>query len=525
MLPHRKEIFMNAQRLLTSVAALALLLMAVGAASAQGPAPQNVTDIPLPVDQTISTPGTAFAINNTGVGQSAVGVAGRTDQGYAGVVGYSATRYGVFGLSNSNIDAGLFGRNDSTGVGILGRSNQGIGIVAQSGSNAALLAQSSSSVGVLARSDASHALRAEGTADAGVWATTPAFDRAAIWGEHLGSGLGYGVVGVTQSGHAVRGQSFNGQGVLGIGTSVGVEAVGTATGGMGLFAHVDGSSSATAIRAIAANGKGLDVTSNNDNAIRATAVNADVIEVSSTSKSRAGLYAHYDNASQDGYGVYASARAGTAVYGKSSGGDAIVSVSSKSGASGLYSSFDGSEDRGNAAYFDGRVEVNGTLAKSAGSFKIDHPLDPANKVLQHSFVESPDMMNVYNGNVVTDAKGEAVVTLPDYFQALNRDFRYQLTPIGQFAQAIVAKEVENNRFVIQTDKPSVKVSWQVTGIRQDAYARSHPIVVEAEKPAAEKGYYLNPVELGQPASTSVNWVRRPEMMKQREAEKAGLSER
>ncbi len=516
---------MNAPRLLTSIAVLALLLMAVGVASAQGPVPQSVADIPLPVNQSISTPGTAFAIDNTGTGQSAVAVAGSTNQGYAGVVGYSATRYGVFGLSVSPTEAGVFGRNDSTGVGILGRSAAGMGILALSDSNVGLFGQSGSSVGVVARSNTSHALRAEGTADVGVWATTPARDKAAIWGEHLGGDLGYGVIGVTQLGHAVRGQSFGGQGVLGIGTTVGVEAVGTAPGSMGLFAHVDGSASATAIRAIAANGRGVDVTSNNDNAIRATAANADVIEVSSTSKSRAGLYAHYDNANEDGYGVYASARSGTAVFAKSSGGDAIASVSSKSGASGLYSSFDGSEDRGNAAYFDGRVEVNGTLAKSAGSFKIDHPLDPANKVLQHSFVESPDMMNVYNGNVVTDAKGEAVVTLPDYFQALNRDFRYQLTPIGQFAQAIVAKEVENNRFVIQTDKPSVKVSWQVTGIRQDAYAQSHPIVVESEKPEAEKGYYLNPVELGQPASTSVNWVRRPELMKQREAEKAGLSAR
>ena len=515
---------MNAQRLLTSVAALALLLMAVGVVSAQGPVPQSAADIPLPVNQSISLPATAFSITNTGTGQDAVGVAGSTNQGYAGVVGHSLTRYGVFGLSASNANAGVFGRNDSTGVGVLGRSNQGIGIVAESGSNAALLAHSVSSVGVLARSDTTHALRAEGTGDGGIWATTPAVDRAAIWGEHLGSGLGYGVVGVTQFGHAVRGQSFNGQGVFGVGTVVGVEGVATAAGGAGFYAHVEGQG-ATAIRAVAANGKGIDVSSNGQNAILATAVNADVIEVASTSKDKAALYAHYDNTNEAGFAVYATARRGPAVYARSSGGDGIATESSKSGQSGLYSSFDGSEDKGNAAYFDGRVEVNGTLAKSAGSFKIDHPLDPANKFLQHSFVESPDMMNVYNGNVVTDAKGEAVITLPDYFQALNRDFRYQLTPIGQFAQAIVAKEVDNNRFVIQTDKPGVKVSWQVTGIRQDAYARAHPIEVEPAKPDAEKGYYLSPAELGQPASTDVNWVRRPEMMQRREAEKAGLSVR
>ena len=121
------------------------------------------------------------------------------------------------------------------------------------------------------------------------------------------------------------------------------------------------------------------------------------------------------------------------------------------------------------------VDVVGTLSKGGGSFKIDHPLDPANKYLYHSFVESPDMMNIYNGNITTDGDWLATVMLPDWFEALNRDFRYQLTVIGQFAQAIVAGKVANNQFSIQTDKPNVEVSWQVTGIRQDAYANAHRI--------------------------------------------------
>ena len=93
----------------------------------------------------------------------------------------------------------------------------------------------------------------------------------------------------------------------------------------------------------------------------------------------------------------------------------------------------------------GNVDILGTLSKGGGSFKIDHPLDPANKYLYHSFVESPDMMNIYNGNITTDASGEAVVELPEWFETLNRDFRYQLTVIGQFAQAIVAGKVANHR--------------------------------------------------------------------------------
>ena len=93
------------------------------------------------------------------------------------------------------------------------------------------------------------------------------------------------------------------------------------------------------------------------------------------------------------------------------------------------------------AYFDGDVDVLGTLSKSSGSFKIDHPLDPANKYLYHSFVESPDMKNIYDGNVTTDGSGTAIVTMPAWFEALNTDFRYQLTVIGQLAQAIVASEI------------------------------------------------------------------------------------
>jgi hypothetical protein len=169
---------------------------------------------------------------------------------------------------------------------------------------------------------------------------------------------------------------------------------------------------------------------------------------------------------------------------------------------------------GYAGFFNGKVEVSGNLSKSGGSFKIDHPLDPANKYLYHSFVESPDMMNIYNGNVTTDAQGDAVVNLPDWFETLNRDFRYQLTVIGQFAQAIVSTEIADGRFGIKTDKPNVKVSWQVTGIRQDAWANAHRIPVEEEKPALERGSYLHPELFGAPEEKGVLWATAPQAMKQ-----------
>ncbi len=136
---------------------------------------------------------------------------------------------------------------------------------------------------------------------------------------------------------------------------------------------------------------------------------------------------------------------------------------------------------------EGDMDVQGNLSKSSGTFKIDHPLDPTNKWLYHSFVESPDMMNVYNGNVTTDANGEATIELPEYFGELNKDFRYQLTPIGVFAQAIISKKVEDNQFEIKTSVANVEVSWQVTGIRQDDYAKDNRIEVEVEKTGWDKG--------------------------------------
>ncbi|MFH1893910.1 MAG: hypothetical protein ABIK83_14655 [Candidatus Zixiibacteriota bacterium] len=151
---------------------------------------------------------------------------------------------------------------------------------------------------------------------------------------------------------------------------------------------------------------------------------------------------------------------------------------------------------GYAGYFQGNVHVTGTITKGGGGFKIDHPLDPQNQWLYHSFVESPDMKNIYDGTLITDGEGTAVVELPDYFTELNSDFRYQLTVIGEFAQAIVSKEIENNRFEIRTNKSNVKVSWQVTGVRRDPFAAANRIEVEVEKSAEEKGTYFHSEEYG-----------------------------
>jgi len=178
---------------------------------------------------------------------------------------------------------------------------------------------------------------------------------------------------------------------------------------------------------------------------------------------------------------------------------------------------------GYAGFFEGDVWVDGNLSKSGGSFKIDHPTDPANKYLYHSFVESPDMMNIYNGNVVLDGSGEAVVELPDWFGALNRDYRYQLTCIGGFAPVYIAEEISNNHFKIAGGKSGMKVSWTVTGIRQDAWANAHRIPVEVEKPTNERGSYIHPELYGAPQEKSVEWARHPKMMKQLQADREKLA--
>jgi hypothetical protein len=156
-------------------------------------------------------------------------------------------------------------------------------------------------------------------------------------------------------------------------------------------------------------------------------------------------------------------------------------------------------------FIHSNLHVDGTVSKGGGSFQIDHPLDPANKYLSHSFVESPDMMNIYNGNVTTNKQGLAVVVLPGYFEALNRDFRYQLTTIGQFSQAIVSREISHGRFTIKTNRPGVKVSWQVTGVRHDAYADAHRIEVEEEKPMPERGKYLHPELFGESKEKAIGY--------------------
>jgi hypothetical protein len=185
---------------------------------------------------------------------------------------------------------------------------------------------------------------------------------------------------------------------------------------------------------------------------------------------------------------------------------------------------------GRAGLFFGGVEIGGGLLvtgkieKQGGGFRVDHPRDPANKYLNHSFVESSDMKNVYDGVAQLGEDGTAWVDLPEWFEALNGDFRngefrYQLTPVGGAAPNLhVAEEIYENRFKIAGGEGGMKVCWQVTGTRKDRWAAANPCEVEQDKPQEERGRYLEPSLYGAPEEQSVMRARTGEDSPQRMSE-------
>jgi trimeric autotransporter adhesin len=352
-------------------------------------------------------------------------------------------------------------------------------------------------------------------------------------------------------------------------TFTGVQAVNVPplSGYPAITANDTSSTGAGGVLAISTNGTAVGASSTNGNAVSATSTNATgVVGAGITGVSGTGVVGVYGGGGN--YGVQGVVTYGIGVYGAAGDSDSAIGVygageygvqgignsygvyatggiygvlgesGSSSGSGGGFSNsttgdalFTYNQSGGYAAFFDGNVDVDGKLSKAGGQFHIDHPLDPANKYLNHSFVESPDMMNIYNGNATLDANGEATVQMPDWFGVLNRDFRYQLTCIGGFAPVYVAEKLANNQFKIGGGRAGLEVSWQITGIRQDAWANANRIPVEEEKEANLKGFYLHPQLYGAPAEKGISWARHPEMMEklqqdeeQMKEKQAGLSE-
>jgi hypothetical protein len=322
----------------------------------------------------------------------------------------------------------------------------------------------------------------------------------------------------TGAGTALRGSATALNGTAGFFTSANGAGVSGVTANNTKFGVYGGNDAAThgtsaAIRANGEQNHGLVATTADVDSFAIKAVNTNPGTGFSAGSGIRVLTGGALDSTIDGLGLTPSPAAG-----EFSGPNGIIAMATPGSGIGVYafsdtwiacfaeSSYYAFYSQGKSRIF-GNLEVVGSLSKGGGSFKIDHPLDPTNKYLSHSFVESPDMMNVYNGTVTLDAKGEATVTLPDWFEALNRDFRYQLTPIGSFAPLFVKTKVHNGAFSIGGGTPGQEVSWQLTGIRQDAWANANRIPVEEDKPAVERGLYLHPAEHGQAAAHGIDAVR------------------
>jgi hypothetical protein len=320
------------------------------------------------------------------------------------------------------------------------------------------------------------------------WNTPPtnADTANAIVKRDSAGGFQSGRITATASGDfGLVGESDSDPGVGGVSTSSsGVQ--GTSVSGLGLFGESD---SSFGIEGISSQSNGI---------VGISSVSAGVFGMSQGSQPTSSGFG------PDGVVGMTAANVGTGVVAINSNpsGDALLAINQGDAA-------------GPAALFIGSVTVAGNLAKSSGSFQIDHPLDPANKYLYHSFVESPDMMNIYNGDIRLDENGQAVVTLPHWFESLNQEFRYQLTAMGVPGPNLyIAEKVRNNRFRIAGGQPGMEVSWQVTGIRHDAWANAHRIPVEIAKPENERGFYIHPELFGAPQSKSIAAVHHPSVNKE-----------
>jgi hypothetical protein len=318
--------------------------------------------------------------------------------------------------------------------------------------------------------------------DAGVHGVSTTSD-----GVHGESTSGPGVKGTSMSGPGVHGESTSGPGVKGTSTSIGGNGVyGENASGVGVY----GTGADDGVFGISTSGRGV---SGQSTALYQSAVYA----------SSFGDHSHGVEARAGGTGS-------VGVYAASAYGHGVVGIAGPTG----YGVYGFNPHPHTAGYFIGDVHVLGTLYKSTPSFKIDHPLDPANQYLFHSGVESPEMKNLYDGIAVLDAQGESIVELPLWFEALNQDFRYQLTPIGAAGPNLyIAEEISDRRFKIAGGAPGMKVCWQVTGNRKDAYAQANPLVVEQEKSAPERGRYLHPEVYGHSQEQSIAWLHHPEALR------------
>lgn len=378
--------------------------------------------------ESVGASGLAIGPRSLGVlGQALSGTGVRGLGSNGGVEGVGVGGPGVMGLTQAAGSVGVYGFGPGpAGAGVRGEGIAGPGVDAHSSAGPAVRALSDQAQGVVAEAKAANA--------AGVFGRN----------DHKS---GVGVDALSQDGTAVRGRSTNG----------------------------------TAVDAYSMFGRGVNASTDslNEPAVNAIASVTPAVHAGSFAQGvdafgetgvKGGSLSAWDPAdSQVGAGVFGHGVFGAGVCGTTLTGIGVVGI----GLPGLGAW---------AGYLKGNVLVQGILMKIVSLFSIDHPLDPERKVLNHASVEAPEYKTFYDGMVTLDARGRARVRLPRWFEALNRDLRYQLTPVGAAAPDLhVAQEVEAGAFVIAGGAPRQKVCWQVTGVRQDAWALENPLKVEQPK--------------------------------------------
>jgi hypothetical protein len=400
---------------------------------------------------------------------------------------------------------GVYGSQAGSGTGVRGFAPGGNGIWGSSTSGTGVRGSSSSGYGV----NGTGKFGVVGTgSDTGVWASSGNASGSGVYGQNTSSGVG--VQGTTQSGRGVAGFSDSWQGVYGHSNS-NAGVVGESTNFDGVYGQAHTSTTAGVSGHNDAGGYGVWAGTSDGIAIYGTSASSGVgIYGTSPDSGVEGVGQEYGVIGDGGgTGYIAVHGAGASFGGTFEGSSTGVVGSSNSGYGGF---FTGTTDAG---YFNGNVKIiNGSCTGCAGpsALQIDDPLDPAHKYLNHASVVSSQQLDVYSGNVTTNAKGFATVRMPRWFQALNRSFRYQLTVVGKThwdAKAAVWNEIKSNRFTIRTDQPKVKVSWLVTAVRHDRSATAHPTRVIVRKSKTDQGKYVDPRVYGKPRSDGIGYQKPP----------------
>ncbi len=503
-----------------------------GSAAVQGTSSNNTLGQAAVIGQNTSNGGAAtgvlgltasgYGVRGVASASGGYGVQGIATDSYA-VTGTSTSGNAIYGTTGGAAVAGVLG-NNNTGYGVRGTTNTGYGVRGEATGASAYglygLASGGTAYGVYGQASGTGSYGVFGNAPngTGVQGNATGNSYAGVLGYNL---AGYGLRGISNTGIGASGESGTGYGLFGQATDgIGAYAIASGTGRAGVFTQTNAATNATAVE-INGTGTGTSLyvkgTGGGNNPVLTLHRTGNPSPPVGTYNVYSSLLFDYDDPSYPNsnfvdnfslstrfgsYSVFSLNRNGNSFLSYSTGNMVINSGLDVTGITRV---------TGSQFYVQNNAVVNGQLnVNGSKNFQIDHPLDPAHKYLYHSCIESPDMMNVYNGNATLDAQGAATVPLPTYFEALNRDFRYQLTPLGAPGPSLyVAQEVAGNQFRIAGGTPGGRVSWQVTGIRQDKAADKYRTVPEVDKEPENQGRYLLPEAYGQDRSQTIGRQSRP----------------